>query len=227
LSQDEREQDDSCDRAACGPPQAVMIWRLVYLAFQLTLLSPVAPANAQSSTPAPPAARLPLQLLQLEIPAPPSAPLDRARTNISSGGFRTFTTCPTCPTDDGRAASSDGSAPWRVGAFYTVGDPFNHVTFGIVGQRNERLPLYMSVPIGTAIGPAPPRSGANATLDTRTHWLATIAVEKALLERQDGGGLGVLGEAFLPFGRLRTKPETVVAPSPSGAAMRGALRVRF
>lgn len=111
--------------------------------------------------------------------------------------------------------------------FYTVGDPFNHVTFGVVGQRNERLPLFMSVPIGTAIGPAPPPSSANATLDTRTHWLVTVAAEKTLHNMQSSGALGVVGEAFLPLATFAPKPASVDPPSPSGRAVRGALRVLF
>jgi hypothetical protein len=193
----------------------------------LALLCTGAGASAQTPPPQTPDAPRPLQLLRFESPVPSASPLDVTSTTDSRGDFRTLATCPTCPTDDGRAPSSDGTAPWRVGAFYTVGDPFDHVTFGVVGQRNERLPLYMSVPIGTAIGPAPPRSGANATLDTRTHWLATIAAEKTLLGRKSDGTLGVLGEAFLPVGVFRPKSDTVVPPVPSGGAVRGALRVLF
>lgn len=190
----------------------------------LALLSQAALVNAQPS--APQESDQPRRL-RLEVPAPPPSPLDVTPSTGSSRGLRTLATCPTCPTDDGRPPTTDDTAPWRVGAFYTVGDAFSHVTFGVVGQRNERLPLYMSVPIGAPIGPAPPPSLANATMDTRTHWLTTIAAEKALDVRQGGGTLGILGEAFLPLGSFAPKPASVLPPSPSGGAVRGALRVLF
>lgn len=179
-------------------------------------------APTQTSNPPPP-----LWLLRSETSPPSSLPPVTTSSTESPRGFRSLATCPTCPVADGRAPSSDGTDPWRIGAFYTAGDPLSHVTFGVVGQRNERTPLFMSVPIGTAIGPAPPRSNANATPDTRTHWLATIAVDKTLFEGRNGGSLGVLGEAFLPLGTFRTKSRTSDLPSPSGGALRGAMRVRF
>jgi hypothetical protein len=148
-------------------------------------------------------------------------------TTGSSGNFRTLTTCPTCPTDADRTPSSDGTAPWRVGAFYTVGDLFNNVTFGLVGQRNERMPLYRSVPIGGAIGAAPPRLATNATTDTRTHWLATIAANKTLFDTQSGGAVGVLGDVFLPLGATKANPASADPPSPLGRAVRGAFRFLY
>lgn len=204
-----------------------MAWQLPSWIVGLALVCHAAVASAQPSAPQEPD---PPRRLRLEVPPSPPSPLDVTPTTGSSPGLRTLATCPTCPTDDDRApvtAGTAGIAPWRAGAFYTVGDPFNHVTFGVVGQRNERLPLYMSVPIGVPIGPAPLLSGANATLDTRTHWLAAIAAEKSLRDIRGGAALGILGEAFLPFGAFAPKSASINPPSPSGRAVRGGLRVLF
>jgi hypothetical protein len=201
-----------------------MTGRLSCWTLGLALLCPAALASAQSPAPQEPDQP---RRLRIEIPPLIPSPLDVTPTPGSSGDLRTLATCPTCPTDDDRPPVTAATAPWRLGAFYTVGDAFNHVTFGVVGQRNERLPLFMSVPIGAPIGPAPPPSSANATLDTRTHWLATIAAEKSLNGNQSGRALRVLGEVFLPLGTFAPKPASLDPPSPSGGAVRGALRVPF
>jgi hypothetical protein len=200
-----------------------MTCRLLLWTVGVALVWPGALAGAQPSEALQPE---PSRRLRLELPAPPPLPVDAPATT-SSGGLRTFATCPTCPSDSERPPVSADKAPWRIGAFYTVGNAFDHVTFGVVGQRNERLPLFMTVPIGTAIGPAPPPSAANATFDTRTRWLATIAAEKTLHNSRGDGGLGILGEVFLPLGSGSSTPAPDDRPSASGRAVRGGLRVPF
>lgn len=190
-------------------------------------LALVCPGTLASAQPPPPQGPDPSARLRLEAPPPPPSPLDVTPTTGWPLGLRTLATCPTCPTDDDRTPVTTGNAPWRIGTSYTVGEAFNHVSFGVVGHRNERLPLFMTVPIGTPIGPAPAPSYGNATSDTRAHWLATIAAEKTLYGWDGGQTLGALGEAFLPLGAFGPKPASFDTPSPSGRGVRGAFRVRF
>jgi hypothetical protein len=194
------------------------------LALGLALATPATPAAAQQAAPEPE----PPRRLRLDAPAPPPPPVDLTPSLPGwTNGLRTLTTCPSCPADDGRAPVTNGNAPWRVGAFYMFGEAFNHVTFGVVGQRNERLPLFMTEPIGAAIGPAPPPSQSTLMSDTRTQWTTSIAAEKTLHERRGGQTLGVLGQAFLPLGAAGAAPKAVDTPAPSQRAVRGAFRVRF
>jgi hypothetical protein len=202
----------------------MMTWRFPCWTLGLALLATGTLAGAQTP---PPQEAAPPHRLRIEVP-PPRQPLDVTSPTGRPQGLRTLATCLTCPTNDDRAPVTASIAPWRIGAFYTVGDTFNHVTFGVVGQRNERLPLFMSVPIGAPVGPAPPPSIATTTLDTRTRWLATVAGEKTLGEGQSGRTLGVVGEAFLPFRALGHEQSAATgSPSSSGRAVRGGLRVLF
>lgn len=200
-----------------------MTWRLPWT-LGAALLLPCALATAQ---PQPSQAPDSPQRLRLNAQPPAPSPLDITPSPSSPRGPRGLASCPTCPGADGRPPASPATAPWRVGAFYTLGDPFTNVTFGLVGQRNERLPLFMAVPIGTPVGPAPAPWLSNTTSDSRIRWLATIAAQKTLLGKPGGPSLSVLGEAFLPLGTFGSKPAAVDATAPSGRAVRGALRVLF
>jgi hypothetical protein len=194
------------------------------VALGLALATPATPTAAQQAAPDPE----PQRRLRLDAPAPPPPPVDLTPALPGwTSGLRTLTTCPTCPADDSRAPVTNGNAPWRVGAFYMFGEAFNHVTFGVVGQRNERLPLFMTEAIGAPIGPPPPPSTSTFLSDPRIQWTASIAAEKTLNEWRGGQTLGVLGEAFLSLGAVGATPKARDAQAPSQRAVRGAFRVRF
>ena len=179
-----------------------------------------AAGQAPSPRPTEPPPRL---RLDTTILVPTTEP--RESTSDWTAGLDVTATCPSCP-DERRPPVVNGNAPWLWSARWSGGSADTQVSFGVVGQRNTRLPLFMTQPIGGT-----PQAEAPSSLtpmgDTRTQWQLILGAEQTLWRRATGSTLGVLGEAFLPLPSVTPAPRTGDAPAPPKRAFRGAFRVRF
>ena len=186
------------------------------------VLALAADAAGQAPSP-PPAEPQPRLRLDTTIPVPPTE--QRDSTVDWTAGLDVRATCPSCP-DDRRPPVVDGNAPWLWSARWSGGSADTRVSFGVVGQRNTWLPLFMTQPIGGEPLPEVP-SSLTPMGDTRTQWQLILGAEQTLWDRATGPSLGVLGEAFLPLPTLGAAPRANDAPTPTKRAFRGAFRVRF
>jgi hypothetical protein len=181
-------------------------------------------ADAASQTPSPPPAEpQPRLRFDTTIPVPTT---ERRETTVDwTAGLDVRATCPSC-LDERRPPVVNGNAPWLWSARWSGGSADTRVSFGVVGQRNTWLPLFMTQPIGGEPLPEVP-SSLTPMGDTRTQWQLTLGAEQTLLRRGTGPSLGVLGEAFLPLPSLGAAARTENAPAPAKRAFRGGFRVRF
>jgi hypothetical protein len=182
------------------------------------------PASAQPPPP-PPESTEPRRLnLETEIPERPALSLTPdQRWPVE---LEVWVTCLTCP-DAGGPPITNLNAPWSIAARVRRGDDRNWVSFGVVGQRNARLPLFMTTLPGELAPGDEPASSWTATGDPRTHWQAVVQAERTLWDGPGSDTLGVLGEAFLPLALKTGPPAAGDAPRAPSRAVRGAFRVRF
>ena len=179
-----------------------------------------AAGQAPSPRPTEPQPRL---RLDTTLPVPTTEP--RESTSDWTAGLDVTATCPTCP-DERRPPVVNGNAPWLWSARWSGGSADSRASFGLVGQRNTRLPLFMTQPIGGT-----PQAEAISSLtpmgDTRTQWQLNLGAEQTLWRGTTGPTLDLLGDAFLPLPGFARAPRTSDAPSPPRQAVRGGFRVRF
>ncbi len=164
--------------------------------------------------------------LKLENAVPAPTPERRENPVDWTTGLDIRAACPSCPADDRRPPAVNGNAPWMWSATWVGGTDSTRVSVGLVGQRNTRLPLFMTQPLGGT-----PQAEALSSLtpmgDSRTRWQVTLGAEQTLWERATGPDVGLLGDAFLPLPVFGPAPRTTDAPTPAKRAVRGGFRVRF
>lgn len=181
-------------------------------------------ADAPPATPG--AADVIRRALEFDAAAPPS-PLDLRQTPRW-----TFDSCwpPWCGEDAGRLPPvTNGNAPWLLEGRVSRRSERGAVSAGLIGQRNMRLPLYMTRPPGSLGfgGLGLPQASSSSMGDTRTAWQLNLGAERTITRHRDGATASVFGEAFLPLGSFAPAPPSQDAPAPDQRAVLFGIRVRF
>lgn len=169
----------------------------------------------------PPPRRLTLETVFPPADTPVPAP-DRIERGWTPQLELTFS-CPSCP-DERRPPVIGAQPQWTVHATSSLGDDRQRLTLGLAGQRNARLPLFMTETLAGDALPMPP-SAMTTMGDTLTRWQATVQAERLLWRSRGGVTLHLVGEAVVPL--VPSGSEQSGAVRSRNLAGRGAFRVRF
>lgn len=129
-------------------------------------------------------------------------PDERILSNVSPGRWRIDLGLPNgCPTCDATRLQPPGNAnaPWALRAGVSYVGPGTQATFGVVGYRNYKLPLFMSQPLGASQDLTPPVSSFVDMADARTRWLLSAAVRKTIMRMSEGQTIGLGADVFMPI----------------------------
>jgi hypothetical protein len=102
---------------------------------------------------------------------------------------------------DGIQPPTNPNAPWMIkGQVSYTGAGGTLITVGAIGSRNNRLPLFMSQPLGVNQD-LTPQVSSSADLSRNTiQWQLTASVKKTLKRMSGGQTIGLVGDVFIPIG---------------------------
>jgi hypothetical protein len=143
---------------------------------------------------------------------------------LVSGGWRfnlgSESDCVGCAAN-GLQPPRDANAPWTIKRSVTYGGRGGAVTLGVIGSRNNRLPLFMTQPLGSDQDLTVPVSSSVDMAQTTIRWQLSAAVRKTLKQLPGGQTIDLLGDLFIPIGSQGpgvNAPDTT-APRPKAARL--------
>lgn len=129
---------------------------------------------------------------------------------------RPETDCSTCGANLSRF---NGLAPPNIIGRMTYADSGgSSVSFGLIGSRVSRLPLFMSTTLGTQENVPLPRFFVDAASGV-SQWTVAVSGEKVLKRTTDGQTFSVVGDLFVPLKGSKGDPSQGMRPSTKGGRL--------
>jgi hypothetical protein len=214
------------------------------IAFAITVTAIVAlgprAMRAQTQTPAQPVSRPPAGTSSEPLAADhePLATsgvrslLLESRDRSGQGALRNFSSssnwhfdlgsenaCVGCAAN-GLQPPANANAPWTIKKDVTyVGPGGAQFTLGVVGSRNNRLPLFMTRTLGSNHDLTVPVSSSADLSSSTIQWQLSAAVRKTLKQMSGDRTIGVVGDVFTPLRSAavgRNGTDAPVQPSKAG-----------
>lgn len=149
---------------------------------------------------------------------------------LASGGWRfnagAENDCVACAAN-GLQPPRNANAPWTIKRSVTYSGGGGALTLGVIGSRNNRLPLFMTQPLGSSLDLTVPVSSSADVAQTAIRWQLSAAVRKTLKELPAGQTIELLGDVFMPIGSKRAGASAQDAPVLPSKAVRLGLGLGF
>ena len=101
------------------------------------------------------------------------------------------------------------------------------VTFGIVGYRNYKLPLFMSQTINANPNFTTAASSLVDMSDNQTRWQLSVRAQKTIKRMSRGPTLGLVGDVFIPITSAFAAPGAPDVPVLPSKALRVGVVLAF
>jgi hypothetical protein len=108
--------------------------------------------------------------------------------------------------------------PRSIGGSFRFGSPRASVSFGALGSRDYRLPVFMSTVLAGAEIPTPALSSLTDMSRGAMTWQGTASAKATVFTSKRGVTVGVAGDVFIPIGT--ETPQTPHNPVLSSRAIR-------